>query len=142
MNKKIETDIGNNCVECNQDTSFGTGLFMDRCSASADWESWFEGKKVFEEHHLRVGYLCSMCQWIRCQRCDRKIYYVIEDYIDADLFISHLDESVYLKIINEKSYKSPKGVLHVSQTFKDGSWEVCPECLTEDEQKICSENNL
>ena len=129
MNNKTETDIGNNCVECNQDTSFGTGLFTDRCSASADWESWFEGKKVFEENHYRVGYLCSMCQWIKCKRCEKKIYYVIEEYINPDLFTDNLDESVYLKIIDGES-------------FKDGSCEVCLQCLTEDEQKICSENNL
>ena len=29
-------DIGNRCVECNEDTSFGSGRFVNRIPASVD----------------------------------------------------------------------------------------------------------
>ena len=58
-----EEDIGSHCVKCNRDTSFGSGLFVNRIPADCDSESWFEGKKVFEDMHYRDGYLCPDCQY-------------------------------------------------------------------------------
>jgi len=53
-------DIGNNCIECLRDTSFGSGelLFVNRIPSDNDKYS---------------GYLCSECQLIECQICDQKV---------------------------------------------------------------------
>ena len=41
------TDIGNKCIECSEDTSFGSGRFVNRIPAD-DGENY--------------GYLCPDCQ--------------------------------------------------------------------------------
>ncbi len=53
-------DIGNNCIECLRDTSFGSGelLFVNRIPSDNDKYS---------------GYLCPECQLIECQICDQKV---------------------------------------------------------------------
>jgi len=56
-------DIGNNCVCCNQDTSFGSGRFVNRIPADADCESLDDkGNTIFSEEEYRDGYLCPNCQ--------------------------------------------------------------------------------
>ena len=40
-------DIGNNCVSCNQDTSFGSGRFVNRIPADAEYESLDELNEVY-----------------------------------------------------------------------------------------------
>tara|TARA_R100001594_G_C4020497_1_gene259005 strand:- start:80 stop:352 length:273 start_codon:yes stop_codon:yes gene_type:complete len=49
-------DIGNLCIDCKKDTSFGSGLFVNRVPAD-------NGKEE--------GYLCSECQMIECDVCDQ-----------------------------------------------------------------------
>lgn len=55
-------DIGNYCVWCYQDTSFGSGRFVDRISVSTYPEavSWMldEDKDLYE---LVEGYGCTEC---------------------------------------------------------------------------------
>ena len=42
------SDIGNRCVDCGKDTSFGSGRFVNRIPADADYESIDEqGKTIF-----------------------------------------------------------------------------------------------
>lgn len=48
-------DVGNKCVSCGRDTSFGTGLFVNRIPADAEYESEYGGKIVFKD---RVHYKC------------------------------------------------------------------------------------
>ena len=56
-------DIGNNCVSCNQDTSFGSGRFVNRIPADADYESLDDkGNTIFADEEYRDGYLCPDCQ--------------------------------------------------------------------------------
>ena len=121
-----EENIGNNCVDCNRDTSFGSGLFVNRIPADSDCESWFEGKKVFEENHYRNGYLCPDCSQIECDRCDELIY------IDMDVrtcdFYENVDKSVYSKILDKEE-----------ECFKDGAIYLHYECLTQEEKKIYDE---
>ena len=43
------SDIGNNCVSCNQDTSFGSGRFVNRIPATNDkYEGYLCGDCVYE----------------------------------------------------------------------------------------------
>tara|TARA_R100001594_G_scaffold72210_2_gene106858 strand:+ start:129 stop:353 length:225 start_codon:yes stop_codon:yes gene_type:complete len=57
------SDIGNNCVCCNQDTSFGSGRFVNRIPADAEYESFdHKGNIIFAEGQYRDGYLCPNCQ--------------------------------------------------------------------------------
>tara|TARA_R110000803_G_scaffold104110_1_gene172290 strand:+ start:192 stop:404 length:213 start_codon:yes stop_codon:yes gene_type:complete len=56
------TDIGNRCVHCNLDTSFGSGRFVDRIPANADCEEEdSEGNIIFKEGEYRDGYACVKC---------------------------------------------------------------------------------
>ena len=63
-------DIGNNCVCCNKDTSFGSGRFVNRIPADAEYESLDEkGHVIFAEDEYRDGYLCESCQEIESDKC-------------------------------------------------------------------------
>lgn len=57
------SDIGNRCVDCGKDTAFGSGRFVNRIPADADYESIDnEGNIIFAEGEYRDGYLCPNCQ--------------------------------------------------------------------------------
>jgi hypothetical protein len=60
-----QKDIGDKCISCFKDTSFGSGLFVNRIPALGD---------------LYDGYLCPDCQMVECRRCDKKAleYEIIE----------------------------------------------------------------
>ena len=47
-------DVGDKCVECKNDTSFGSGRFVNRLPA---------GNDEFE------GYLCTECRLMTCEMC-------------------------------------------------------------------------
>jgi hypothetical protein len=51
-------DIGNLCIYCFKDTSFGSGRFVNRIPACDD------------EHD---GYACPECMEMECDRCDKMI---------------------------------------------------------------------
>jgi len=51
-------DIKNHCVFCYRDTSWGSGLYVNRIPAST---------KKYE------GYMCAVCQCYECDRCDKPI---------------------------------------------------------------------
>ena len=58
-------NIGNKCTECFKDTSFGSGRFVNRIPSGTD---------KYE------GYLCSECQMIECDKCDKlSLEYIITD---------------------------------------------------------------
>ena len=69
-------DIGDKCVDCRQDTSFGTGRFVNRIPASVDRE--VDGEWIGLE-----GYQCAECREMECEGkdCD---YKVLDDYIIVD----------------------------------------------------------
>lgn len=50
------TNIGNLCTQCNQDTSFGSGKFVNRIPSETDTHS---------------GYMCATCQQTECDRCGK-----------------------------------------------------------------------
>ena len=47
-------DIGSLCTQCNKDTSFGSGRFVNRIPSETDTHS---------------GYMCAECQQTECDRC-------------------------------------------------------------------------
>ena len=51
-------DIGNHCVECGCDTSFGSGNFVNRIPANFGVEE---------------GYMCAECQCLECDRCEELV---------------------------------------------------------------------
>ena len=56
-------DIGNRCVHCGSDTSFGSGRFVNRVPADADYEATdVNGRVIFAEDEYREGYSCEACQ--------------------------------------------------------------------------------
>ena len=69
-------DIGDKCVDCRQDTSFGTGRFVNRIPAFVDRE--VDGKWLELD-----GYLCAECREMECEEkdCD---YMVLDDYTIID----------------------------------------------------------
>lgn len=57
-----DIDIGNRCVACDKSTAPGSGKFVNRIPADADWELKNEdGKIIFKEGTRRVGYMCEEC---------------------------------------------------------------------------------
>ena len=50
----MSKDIGNKCVECLQDTSFGSGKYVNRIPA---------------DNGINDGYMCSYCQSCECDVC-------------------------------------------------------------------------
>jgi hypothetical protein len=63
-------DIGNHCVECGCDTSFGSGNFVNRIPAD-------DGEKE--------GYMCAFCMASECDRCDKTIA-MDEDITPYDVY--------------------------------------------------------
>jgi hypothetical protein len=82
MNKT--KDIGNLCTECHRDTSFGSGLYVNRIPSGTETE---------------VGYLCPECQQIECDRCDELIG------CDEDIYLEATYEWVHEECASEKELK-------------------------------------
>ena len=49
-------DIGDKCTHCGKDTSFGSGLFVNRIPSTTD---------------AATGYMCPECQVMPCDDCDK-----------------------------------------------------------------------
>lgn len=65
--------FGNLCIECWRDTSFGSGLFVNRIPA---------------DNGLRDGYLCPECAERECDVCHKGIA------VDEDVYIEPPDGQV------------------------------------------------
>ena len=115
-------DIENRCVNCGKDTSFGSGLFVNRIPADADYESDTndeQGNPIFADGQYRDGYLCPDCSGWECDRCDRMIA-CDEDLTPRDVY-------------GEDDPRS-------SKEFSDGSWRLHLECLANKERLSYEEN--
>ena len=108
-------DVGDKCVCCGRDTSFGTGLFVNRIPADADYESEYGGKIVYKAEQYRDGYLCPECSALPCDRC--------EDMIEIDNDITPTD------LYGIEDARSEKH-------FSDGSFRVHYKCLNKEERKV------
>ena len=90
-----EIDIGEECVDCFQDTSWGSSKRVNRIPAHVDRQAgdidkkWFDkffDKSVFIPDDLWIGlkgYQCAECREMECEGkgCD---YKVLDDYIIVD----------------------------------------------------------
>ena len=100
----MTVDMGDVCIECERDTSFGSGYFVNRLPADCMVED-DDGN----ETGCRVGFLCTDCSRIPCDRCGEGIY-IDEDITCYDLYEGIKDE------------------------FDDGAYRVCENCLTKAEK--------
>lgn len=57
--------FGNLCIECWEDTSFGSGKYVNRIPA---------------DNGVRDGYLCAECQCIECDECGESTLEYTTDY--------------------------------------------------------------
>lgn len=65
-------DIGNRCVCCGEDTSVGSGNFVNRIPADGEYESYDkQGNLVFSDGEYRDGWLCEECQQLECEKCSK-----------------------------------------------------------------------
>ena len=61
------TDIGNRCVHCGENTAFGSGRFVNRIQANADYEALDDkGNVIFAEGEYRDGYSCAKGMALPC----------------------------------------------------------------------------
>ena len=108
------SDIGNRCVHCGEDTAFGSGRFVNRIPADADYEAQDDkGNIIFAEGEYRDGYSCAECMARPCDRCDELI---------------PLDEDICPNDVYDFEDKE------FAQNFSDGSWTVHYKCLTAEEK--------
>ena len=72
----MDINIGDECVDCRQDTSQRSGRFVNRIPASVDRE--VDGEWIGLE-----GYQCAECREMECEGkdCD---YMVLDDYTIID----------------------------------------------------------
>ena len=75
----------NRCVHCGEDTSFGSGRFVNRIPADSVWEALNkDGKIIFKEGEYRDGYACAECMAMECDRCSEMIP------LDEDIRVQNL----------------------------------------------------
>ena len=104
-----KNDIGHRCVHCGEDTSFGSGRFVNRIPADSYWEALDkDGKFIVKEGEYRDGYACAECMMFECDRCDEMI---------------PMDEVVTPYVCGDEEGE-----------FTDGAYRVHYDCLTEIEK--------
>ena len=108
--KQFYCDVGNLCVECLRDTSFGSGLFVNRIPGDR-----YVYNKAGHEIGMRDGYLCCECGGFECDRCGEKML------IDED-------------VMSDQVYGEDAGTL--SREFPDGAIHICEDCLTPKEKQL------
>ena len=57
----MEIDIGNLCTHCGKDTSFGTGLFVNRVPSGAEGRLILDGGDDVTIDVTLEGYMCPEC---------------------------------------------------------------------------------
>lgn len=67
-------DLGNQCVWCQNDTSFGSGRFVNRIPVSTDIDSveWLTEEQA-GDYDTVDGYCCAECGCYECDICDNPI---------------------------------------------------------------------
>ena len=94
-------DIGDECVDCRQDTSFGSGRFVNRIPAFVDRE--VDGKWLELD-----GYLCAECREMECEGkdCDYMVlddYTMIDGYVLCDTCVAEIPPEEKLRLQKEQS---------------------------------------
>ena len=99
------------CVYCGEDTSFGSGKYVNRVPADADcYIETADGIVIFKQGEYRSGFACAECMAHDCCRCGKPID-LDEDVTPFDVFGGHLE-------------------------FDDGSVRVHEDCLTAKESEL------
>jgi hypothetical protein len=57
----MEIDIGNLCTHCGKDTSFGTGMFVNRVPSGAEGRLILDGGDDVTMDVTLEGYMCPEC---------------------------------------------------------------------------------
>ena len=107
--KQFYCDVGNLCVLCLQDTSLGSGLFVNRIPGDTP-----VCNKKGEQIGMRSGYYCPKCGGYNCDRCDEPIW------VDCD----YMADCCYGEDVDE---------------FPDGAVHICEDCLTPKEKQLMEE---
>ena len=99
-------DLGNLCIDCKQDTSFGSGRFVNRIPADDGEVS---------------GFMCADCQMVECDSCEQKVY----EYATSE-------QGMWYCI--DKCYK-PETLVDIKTKFRDaqGMFESLLETYPDDE---------
>ncbi len=95
----MDINIGDECVDCQQDTSFGSGRFVNRIPAYVD-------REVLHGEFIGVeGYQCAECREMECEGkdCD---YMVLDDYTIIDGYV--LCDSCVAKIPADEKIRLQK----------------------------------
>jgi len=79
--REKKKDIGNLCTHCHRDTSFGSGLFVNRVPSESETER---------------GYMCSDCLMYECDRCEQLIG------CDEDIYLESTHERVHEECATEQ----------------------------------------
>jgi hypothetical protein len=80
-------DIGNLCTSCHKDTSFGSGLYVNRIPSGTSTE---------------IGYMCADCQRYDCDRCDKPIGCDEDIYLESMCERVHEDCATREELINQQ----------------------------------------
>ena len=101
-------DLGNLCIDCKEDTSFGSGKFVNRIPADDGEVS---------------GFMCADCQMVECDSCKEKV-----------LEYETSEQGAWYCI--DKCYK-PETLIDIKTKFRDaqGMFENLLEIYPDDEEK-------
>jgi hypothetical protein len=72
-------DVGNLCVGCFRDTSFGSGLFVNRVGSDKELEvECLDHRHEKQDEAIRLqisldGWVCPECQQVQCDECQRVV---------------------------------------------------------------------
>ncbi len=100
-------DLGDLCIDCKEDTSMGSGKFVNRIPAD-------DGKVS--------GYMCADCQMVECDSCKQKVF----EYETSE-------QGAWYCI--DKCYK-PETLVDIKTKFRDaqGMFESLLETYPDDEE--------
>jgi len=113
-------DIGDECVDCFQDTSWGSGRFVNRIPASVDrqagdvdkrWLDKFFDESVFVPDDFWIGlegYQCAECREMECEGkdCDYKVlddYTIIDGTVLCNTCVAEIPPEEKLRLQKEQS---------------------------------------
>ena len=106
--KLLTVDMGDICVECLCDTSFGSGSFVNRIPG----DTTICNEKG-EATGSSTGYFCAEGMALECDRCDCKIP------LDEDL----TPDQIYGEMCDKGE-------------FSDGAYRICEDCFTPKEKQL------
>lgn len=100
-------DLGNLCIDCKEDTSFGSGKFVNRITAD-------DGKVS--------GFMCADCQMVECDSCKQKVY----EYETSEQGAWYCIDNCY----------KPETLIDIKTKFRDaqGMFESLLETYPDDEE--------